>query len=135
MKNYIRIQSTMNITVTAGLQSINMSNKDAHVADRLNVKSAWVGTRILIHKGIGIYPNELKTWNTVKSLVKQGILTLGEEFEEVPTDIVDCKTTVKESTEAKQNLTNEINNYKRMRAEAEKDPQATEVKKDKALAY
>lgn len=134
MKNYIRIQSKIDVAVTAGLQSINMSNKDAHVADRLNVKSAWVGTRVLIHKGVGIYPNELKTWDSVKSLVRNGILTLGEEYETVPTDIVDCVTTLKEPEEAKKTLNNEISNYKRMKAEAEKDPQATEVKKE-SLAY
>jgi len=135
MKNYIRIQSKIDVAVTAGLQSINMSNKDAHVADRLNVKSAWVGTRVLVHKGIGVYPNELKNWDSVKSLVKNGILTLGEEYEEVPTDLVDCMTTKKESEEAKKRLGVEIANYKRMKAEADKDPQATEAKKSGDLAY
>ena len=134
-KNYIRIQSKIDVAVTAGLQSINMSNKDAHVADRLNVKSAWVGTRVLVHKGVGIYPNELKNWNSVKSLVRNGILTLGEEYEEVPTNIVDCVTTPAEAEETKLNLTNEIANYKRMKAAAEKDPQATEIKKSGDLAY
>ena len=134
-KNYIRIQSKIDVAVSAGLQSINMSNKDAHVPDRLNVKAAWVGTRTLVHKGVGVYPIELKNWDAVKSLVKNGILTLGDEYEEVPTDIVDCVTTKEETEEARKTLLNEIARYKKMKADAEADPQATEVKKAQTLAY
>lgn len=85
MKNFIRIQSERNIVVTGGLQSINMTNKDAHVADRLNVKSAWAGLQVLVKKGTGYYPSEIKNWPTVQRLVKKNILTLGEEVDVCPT--------------------------------------------------
>lgn len=82
MKKFIRIQSTRNIEVTEGLTCIDMTNLDARVGDRLRVASAWVKSRILIRKGVGLYPAIVQEWNTVKSLVKDGTLTLGFETDE-----------------------------------------------------
>lgn len=125
MKKYVRITSEIDIMVSAGLQSINMSNKDAHVADRLNVKSAWVGTRILITKGTGYYPSEIKEWDSVKALAKDKLLSLSDEVDEIPGSEDEAKKA--ETTKTK--LNNEIKKYKKMKEQAEGDPQATEVKK------
>lgn len=125
MKKFVRIQSEVDITVSAGLQSINMSNKDAHVADRLNVKSAWVGTRTLIRKGTGYYPAEIATWDAVKALAKDQLLTIGEEVDEIPGSEEEKAKVVKQ----KEKINKEITRYKKMKAEAETDPQATEVAK------
>ena len=125
MKKFVRIQSEVDIVVSAGLQSINMSNKDAHVADRLNVKSAWVGTRILITKGTGFYPAEIATWDSVKALANDKLLTIGEEVDEIGGSAEE----VKKAEDSKTKLNNEIKKYKKMKADAETDPQATEVKK------
>lgn len=121
MKNYVRITSEMDVTVSAGLQSINMTNKDAHVADRLNVKSAWVGTRILIRKGTSYYPAEIAQWDAVKALAKDKVLTIGEEVDEIADDAETAKKAAAEKTK----LNNEIKKYKKIKKETEEDPQAT----------
>lgn len=82
MKKFIRIQSEKNIEVTEGLQSIDMTNRDAHVADRLRVASAWVQSRVMIKKGSALYPACIQEWDSVKQLVKLGVLTLGFETDE-----------------------------------------------------
>lgn len=123
MKKFVRIQSDIDIVVTAGLQSINMSNRDAHVADRLNVKSAWVGTRVLITKGTGYYPAEIAKWDSVIALAKDKLLTVGEE-----TDNVDgTPEEVKKAEETVTKLANEKKKIKRTKEAVAADPQATEV--------
>lgn len=83
MSKFIRIQSERTITVTEGLQSIDMTNRDAHVPDRFRVASAWVQTSVQILKGVGYYPSILKDWGSVKALVADGTFTLGEETDNV----------------------------------------------------
>lgn len=125
MKKFVRIESQIDIMVSAGLQSINMSNRDAHVADRLNVKSAWVGTRILITKGTGYYPAEIQDWDAVKALAADQKLTIGEECDNIGGDPkIEAK-----ATEQKTKINNEIKKYKKMKADTEADPQATEAAK------
>lgn len=80
---FVKIQSTMNITVTGGLQAQDVTNKDAHVPDRLKVAALWPKTTVDIKQGVGFYPEYIKDWNTVKNLVKDKILTIGETTEEV----------------------------------------------------
>lgn len=84
MKKFVKIQSSINITVDAGLTCINMTNADARVAERLKVQPTWVGTRINIEVGAHYYPAIIKTWDSVKSLAKRSILTIGEECDECP---------------------------------------------------
>lgn len=84
MKNFVKIQSIINITVDAGLTCINMTNADARVAERLKVQPTWVGTRINLEVGAHYYPAIIKTWDSVKSLAKRNILTIGEECDECP---------------------------------------------------
>ena len=82
MKKFVKIQCDVNIEVTEGLQSIDMTNRDAHVADRLRVAPAWVQTRVLIRKGAGVYPACIQHWSTVKALAANGTLTIGAETDE-----------------------------------------------------
>lgn len=82
MKQFVRIQSDLNIEVTEGLQSIDMTNRDAHVPDRLRVASAWVQSRVMIRKGTGTYPACIQHWDSVKSLAKNRVLTIGEETDD-----------------------------------------------------
>ena len=82
MKKFVRIQSEMNIEVTEGLQSIDMTNRDAHVADRLRVASAWVQSRVMIRKGSGVYPACIQNWDSVKALAANGKLTVGAETDD-----------------------------------------------------
>lgn len=77
-KKFVRIQSTMNITVTPGLQHQNVTNEDAHIPDRLKVAAEWPKAMVDIKVGVGLYPAYIAEWNTVKCLVKDKILTIGE---------------------------------------------------------
>lgn len=78
-KDYVYIQSNISIVVTAGLQNDNVTNPDAHVPDRLKVNPIWPKLRVMIKAGRHIYPKLITEWNSVKALVKDGILTIGEE--------------------------------------------------------
>ena len=79
MKEYVYIQSAISIVVTAGLQNEDVTNPDAHVPDRLKVNPVWPKLRIMVKAGRHIYPKLITEWNSVKALVKDGILTIGEE--------------------------------------------------------
>lgn len=76
---FITIQSSIDIAVTPGLQALDVTNKDAHVPDRLKVQALWPRLSVMIYKGVGKYPAEIKEWESVKKLVANKILTIGEE--------------------------------------------------------
>lgn len=82
-KKYVRIQSTMNIAVTAGLQVQDLTDKSAPIADRLKVQAAWPKLTVLIEKGQHVYPIEIVEWETVKALENAGVLTIGEFLDDV----------------------------------------------------
>lgn len=123
MKKFIRIQSDRNINVNAGLRSINMSNKDAHVADRLNVAQQWTGTRVLIKQGVAYYPAVIATWSAVKKLADLHILSFGEETDTVPAEYAEY------ANQIAQKLLVADKQYETLLARTQADPQATEVKK------
>ena len=75
---YVRIQSTTTINVTMGLQNQNVTNKDAHIPDRLRVNPLWPKCTCLIKEGVGLYPSEIAEWPSVQSLHNKKILTIGE---------------------------------------------------------
>ena len=52
----------------------------------------WAYEPVIIYEGVGEYPDYIKTWNTVKALVKANILTISETKE------------VKEKTETKKEV-------------------------------
>lgn len=107
MKKYVKIQSTMNITVTGGLFAQDVTNPDAHVPDRLKVQPLWPKTMVDIKEGVGYYPAEISTWSTVKNLEKDKILTIGQQYDEIPTDEgMDVSKIEKDSKELKENLDN-----------------------------
>ena len=79
---FVRIQSTIDICVTAGLQGRDLTRKDSDIPDRLKVSPDWPKMTMFIHKGAGNYPAEIAEWNTVKALVKDKVLTVGEVVDE-----------------------------------------------------
>ena len=81
MNKVIRIQSSKTITVTSGLQYQDVTNKDAHIADRLKVSPDWPKYSIQILEGVGEYPAEIANWPTVKALVEAGIMTISQVIE------------------------------------------------------
>lgn len=77
----VRIQSTRTIAVTPGLQHLDVTNPDAHIPDRLKVSAEWPKCRVVIKKGVGEYPEDIKNWATVKALIKDNVITVGEVVE------------------------------------------------------
>lgn len=81
MKEYVYIHSTESIVVTAGLQYEDHTKQDSDIANRMKIAPVWPKLKMLIKKGKFIYPSIITEWNTVKVLVKEGILTIGEELD------------------------------------------------------
>lgn len=79
---FVTIHSSITITVTPGLQGLDVTNPDAHVPDRLKVSPQWAKATVQIKEGVGKYPAHIVEWNTVKSLAKKKVLTIGEITEE-----------------------------------------------------
>lgn len=77
-KPYVRIQSTKTINVTCGLQNMDVTNKDAHIPDRLKVSALWPKCAVKIEVGAHYYPSEIVEWPTVKALERDKIITIGE---------------------------------------------------------
>lgn len=86
MAKLVQIQSSVSIRVTTGLQNKDVTNPDAHVPDRLKINPQWPKHMILITKGVGYYPVEIKDWPSVKALAEQKILTIGQEIEQEELD-------------------------------------------------
>ena len=85
-KKYVRIQSKMTIQVTCGLQCEDVTNPDAHVADRLKISPQWPTAMVIIKEGVGFYPAAIASWNTVKALAEDDILTIGDYTDEPGTE-------------------------------------------------
>ena len=81
---FLEIQSALNVNVTMGLDNLNMTDVNANIGDKLKIQALWPKTIVSIKMGRSFYPIEIKEWNTVKVLVKNGMLTLGQIVEELP---------------------------------------------------
>ena len=90
-KEFVTIHSKITINVTAGLQLEDVTNPDAHVADRLKVNPLWPKTKVLIKEGVGVYPAYIAEWNTVKLLQKDKYLTIGEYLDTAEAEVVATK--------------------------------------------
>lgn len=91
-KQFVRIQSSVTINVTAGLHNQDVTNKDAHVPDRLKVNPLWSKMTCLIREGVGIYPAMICEWPTVKALAKDAVLTIGEYLDSADDEVVKKQT-------------------------------------------
>lgn len=100
MAKIVRIQSTMTITVTPGLQHKDVTNPDAHVPDRLKVSPLWPKAMVMIKQGVGYYPAEIIEWPVVKLLEKDSILTIGTITESEEAEHVEAETKLENELEA-----------------------------------
>lgn len=85
---FVKIQSEVTINVTMGLNAQNVTNKDAHIPDRLKINPLWPKAMIQIKKGTFWYPAEITEWRTIKALANKGILTIGEFSTVASNDVV-----------------------------------------------
>lgn len=87
MKKYVKIQSQRNIQVTGGLSFLDMTDPKQAVANKLKVQPLWSKEKLKIRVGSAWYPSYITEWPTVKSLNKQGVITIGEFADTLPDDI------------------------------------------------
>lgn len=90
-KAYVRIQSQTTIQVTCGLQNNDVTNPDAHVADRLKISPSWPRCSVIIHAGAHLYPSEIAEWPTVQALVRDKIITIGDYTDDGEEDVAEKK--------------------------------------------
>lgn len=95
-KKFVRITATKSFLVTKGLDCLDVTNKDAHVPDRLNVKPTWVNATYIIKRGVDYYPSEIAEWTTVKRLNEQGFITIGEFVDTIANDETTERNLLKE---------------------------------------
>ena len=88
----IKIHSTKTIRVTPNTTINDLTNEKSLAPDKINAHMNWAYEPVIIYEGVGEYPDYIKTWNTVKALVKANILTISETKE------------VKEKTETKKEV-------------------------------
>lgn len=128
MKKYVLITSTITIEVTRDLGSVNLTNPTAPMADKLNVKPAWVPFRYLIKAGTYYYPAQIKNWKTVKALESDRLLTIGAETD-------NCGNTPKDEVEKIDEAINKMKNADARNKQLEKQinpmfRKETEVKEE-----
>lgn len=96
MKNYIYIQSNIDIVVTSGMQNIDLTIKNSDLPNRIKVDPIWNKCKCLIKKGQHVYPSEIANWKTVRNLEKDGVLTLGAYTDEGDEEAVKVKNAIKD---------------------------------------
>lgn len=77
----IKIHSTKTIRVTPNTTINDLTNEKSLAPDKINTHMNWAYEPVIIYEGVGEYPDYIKTWNTVKALVKANILTISETKE------------------------------------------------------
>jgi hypothetical protein len=87
MKKYVKIQSSINVQVTGGLDGIDVTDKNSNVSNKLKVQPLWTKERVVIKAGVGWYPAKVTNWASTKSLEKHKIITIGEYAESLPNDV------------------------------------------------
>ncbi len=85
-KKFVKIQSNDTITVTCGLDYVDLTNRKLNKDDKLKVSPEWSKATCLIKQGQHIYPAVIAKWPTVINLQKDGILTIGSYCDETGDD-------------------------------------------------
>lgn len=83
MKKYVRISSTKFINVYPSLLNKDITPKNDALEDRLNVETFWDRLGVRIIEGVAYYPAVITTWNSVQSLAKQEVITIGNEMDDL----------------------------------------------------
>lgn len=78
MSKFIRIQSIVTINVTSGLSHQDVTEPNQPIPNRLKVNPMWTKTTVLVRKGVGVYPAEIKEWPVVQALVKDKVFTISD---------------------------------------------------------
>lgn len=106
MKKYVFIQAEKAINVTSGLDLENVTNPSLPVKDNMKIKPLWPTTTVMLLEGKHIYPSIVAEFKTVKSLEKQGFLTIGKDTDELPEEdrqrVIEIERRLRKLTEKKE---------------------------------
>lgn len=105
-KDYIRIQSSINIRVAGSLAGLDLTNPKELVPNKLRAVPLWTKEIVHIKKGVNIYPAVIKNWPVIQALVKDRLLTISEVDDKDLEDI-DNVTKVNETAKKLKDAENE----------------------------
>ena len=83
MGKFVKISAARPYRVFSGLQTKNTTSDNPTNPNRLNVEALWTDNFVILKQGTWYYPSVIKTWDAVKGLVKEEILTIGEETDTI----------------------------------------------------
>ena len=86
MGKFVKIQAQEPYRVYGGLQTKNVTSDNPANPNRLNVEVLWTDCYVILKRGTFYYPSVIKNWDAVQNLVKQEILSIGEEVDVVQDD-------------------------------------------------
>ena len=107
MKKFVQIQSSIDIRVTRDYEVKDLNPK-GDTNQGVKVEPLWLGSEIVIRKGVGVYPSEIVNWTAVKKLAELKKLTIGgftdegtEEAEKEKADIAKVEAKIKAAKPSK----------------------------------
>ena len=89
-KNYVQINSSINITVTPGLNYQNATDKTLQIANKLRINPLWQKLAIDIKVGVHWYPADIAEWHSFKTLSDKHLMTI-VKFADEPDNSEDAK--------------------------------------------
>lgn len=121
MKKYVKIQSSKNIQVTGGLSFLDLTDPKQAIPNKLKIQPLWSKEKIKLKMGSAWYPSYITEWSTVKSLNKDGVITIGEFADTLPDNV---------SEEEKNEVIAHEQRLKEARMEIERQKASTKKLKD-----
>lgn len=116
MKKFVQISSEVDIKVVRDYVYKDLSPKASNQG--IKVKPLWVGSEVMIKKGVGIYPSEITNWSAVKKLAAIKKITIGEETDEGTAEAEEAKARIaKVEGTIKQELPRKSNSNKQPKQE------------------
>ena len=92
MKKFVQISSEVDIKVVRDYAYKDLSPKGSNQGIKVN--PLWIGSEVMIKKGVGIYPSEITNWSAVKKLAAIKKITIGEETDEGTQEAEDAKARI-----------------------------------------
>ena len=80
-KDYVEIQSSLNIRVEPGLYYEDATKRDSDIPNRLKIIERHSKYGVLIKAGKGVYPYDVCEWPVVKAYIAAGKMTIGNELD------------------------------------------------------
>lgn len=83
MGKFVKISASRPYRVFSGLQTKNKTSENPTNPNRLNVEALWTDNFVILKQGTWYYPAVVQTWDSVKALEKNEIITIGNEVDTI----------------------------------------------------